>query len=79
MCQKNSYFNSIMTIWGMKCLDPKSDYQNSNFWNPIYPLKTVLKTTAWQAQPVLQMKTMSQQIAKPRVVQGKTERRQNGT
>jgi hypothetical protein len=30
-----------MTIWGMKCLDPKSDYQNSNFWNPMYPLKGV--------------------------------------
>jgi hypothetical protein len=39
ICQKNTYFNWIMTIWGMKCLDPKSDSQNSNFRRPPYPLK----------------------------------------
>ena len=43
--QKNTYFKQIMTIWGMKCLDPKSDSQNSNFCRPAYPLKAVLKTS----------------------------------
>jgi hypothetical protein len=30
-----------MTIWGMKCLDPKSDSQNSNFCRPPLPLNTL--------------------------------------
>jgi hypothetical protein len=47
---KNGHFNSIMTIRDMKRRDPKSDSQNSNFWNPTYPLNTrggLTVTTSW--------------------------------
>jgi hypothetical protein len=46
------YFNWIMTIWGMKCLDPKSDSQNSNFCRPPYPLNA-LKESSHSAHSVL--------------------------